>query len=208
MPSLMWTRTGTWRILLSRMGRSRRRKRMVGTTTIRLMPNLPPLPKPSNPRAPAKLSHRMARNSRKKRGKKANKKKRSKANGKAAAKPKSEEIKPHMLKSLRLEAYKNKEAHRRYMHYLRDNWEDSAKVTEVVRLLETIQETDEKTIIFSQWTGLLDMIECRIKYALNLRFCRYTGKMSRHARTRRCATLSRTRGTRSCLSPSGRATRG
>ncbi len=118
----------------------------------------------------------------KKRGKKASKKKRSKSNGKAAAKPKSEEIKPHMLKSLRLEAYKNKDAHRRYMHYLRDNWEDSAKVTEVIRLLETIQETDEKTIIFSQWTGLLDMIECRIKYALNLRFCRYTGKMSRNAR--------------------------
>ena len=104
----------------------------------------------------------------------------SKAEGKAKAKP--EEIKPHMLKQLRNDAYKNKEASRRYMHYLRDNWEDSAKVTEVVRLLEEIQQTDEKTIIFSQWTSLLDLIECQIKYKLHLRFCRYTGKMTRNHR--------------------------
>jgi SNF2 family DNA or RNA helicase len=110
-------------------------------------------------------------------------KKRSKAKDKAKAKPKADEIKPHMLKQLRTDADKNKEARRRYMHYLRDNWEDSAKVTQVVDLLEEIQETDEKTIIFSQWTGMLDMIECQIKYKLSgLRYCRYTGKMSRNQR--------------------------
>jgi SNF2 family DNA or RNA helicase len=110
-------------------------------------------------------------------------KKHSKAKDKAKAKPKADEIKPHMLKQLRTDADKNKEARRRYMHYLRDNWEDSAKVTQVVDLLEEIQETDEKTIIFSQWTGMLDMIECQIKYKLSgLRYCRYTGKMSRNQR--------------------------
>ncbi|KAL2130227.1 hypothetical protein VTI74DRAFT_6724 [Chaetomium olivicolor] len=101
---------------------------------------------------------------------------------KSKGKSKAEEVKPHMLKKLRTEAAKNKEARRRYMHYLRDNWEDSAKVTKVVELLTQIQETDEKTIIFSQWTALLDLVEVQIKYKLNLRYCRYTGDMSRNAR--------------------------
>jgi SNF2 family DNA or RNA helicase len=105
-------------------------------------------------------------------------KKKSKGEGKA----KAEEIKPHMLKQLRNDADRNKEARRRYMRYLRDNWEDSAKVTQVIELLKEIQETDEKTIIFSQWTTLLDMIECQIKDKLNIRYCRYTGKMSRNQR--------------------------
>jgi SNF2 family DNA or RNA helicase len=107
--------------------------------------------------------------------------KKDKKGSKAEAKPK-EEIKPHMLKQLRNEAEKNKEARRRYMHYLRDNWEDSAKVTQVIELLQQIQETNEKTIIFSQWTALLDMVECQIKEKLNIRYCRYTGKMSRNQR--------------------------
>ncbi|KAL2169713.1 hypothetical protein VTG60DRAFT_5766 [Thermothelomyces hinnuleus] len=109
-------------------------------------------------------------------------KQRRTAKEKATGKRKAEEIKPHMLKQLRNDADKNREARRRYMHYLRDNWEDSAKVTQVIELLREIQETDEKTIIFSQWTTLLDLIECQIKYKLNLRYCRYTGKMSRNQR--------------------------
>ncbi|KAL2262941.1 hypothetical protein VTK26DRAFT_8867 [Humicola hyalothermophila] len=106
----------------------------------------------------------------------------AKGKGKAKVKGESEEIKPHMLKKLRVEATKHKDARRRYMHYLRDNWEDSAKVTHVINLLEKIQESDEKTIIFSQWTALLDLIECQIKYKLRLRYCRYTGDMSRNQR--------------------------
>lgn len=109
-------------------------------------------------------------------------KKSRKAEGKAKAKSKAEKVEPHMLGKLRIEGKKNKEARRRYMHYLRDNWEDSAKVTKVIELLREIQETDEKTIIFSQWTALLDLIECQIKYNLRFRYCRYTGDMSRNQR--------------------------
>ncbi|KAM7217320.1 ATP-dependent helicase ULS1 [Rhypophila decipiens] len=86
------------------------------------------------------------------------------------------------LKVLRHEAGKNKEARRKYMRYLRDHWLDSAKVTKVLELLEEIQKTDEKTIIFSQWTTLLDLIECQIKYKLQAKYCRYTGGMSRKHR--------------------------
>lgn len=109
-------------------------------------------------------------------------KKSGRAKGKAKAKPKTEDIKPHMLGKLRIEGRKNKEARRRYMHYLRDNWEDSAKLTKVIELLREFQETDEKTIIFSQWTALLDLIECKIKYNLGFRYRRYTGDMSRNQR--------------------------
>ncbi|KAK0729991.1 SNF2 family N-terminal domain-containing protein [Lasiosphaeris hirsuta] len=97
-------------------------------------------------------------------------------------KGKAEKVEPHMLGTLRHEASKNKEARRRYMHYLRDNWEDSAKVTQVIELLKQIQETDEKTIIFSQWTSLLDLIESQVRYKLGIKYCRYTGGMSRPQR--------------------------
>lgn len=112
----------------------------------------------------------------KRRGKKA------KLNSIAKGKQKAGEVKPEMLKTLRHEAGNNREARRRYMRYLRDNWEDSAKVTKVLELLEEIQKTDEKTIIFSQWTSLLDLIECQIKYKLQAKYCRYTGGMSRKNR--------------------------
>ena len=114
--------------------------------------------------------------------KKKKKKKKKSIDKKNKGKKKAEEIKPQQLASLRQEANKNRDARRRYMHYLRDNWEDSAKVTKVVELLQKIQESDEKTIIFSQWTSLLDLIECQIKYKLDLKYCRYTGGMSRSHR--------------------------
>ncbi|KAK4162003.1 ATP-dependent helicase ULS1 [Cladorrhinum sp. PSN259] len=94
------------------------------------------------------------------------------------AKAKLEPVNPGQLRTLRQEAGSNKEARRRYMHYLKNNWEDSAKVTKVLDLLKEIQETGEKTIIFSQWTSLLDLIECQIKEKLGIRYSRYTGDMS------------------------------
>ncbi|KAL2269056.1 hypothetical protein VTJ83DRAFT_3902 [Remersonia thermophila] len=91
---------------------------------------------------------------------------------------------PANLKALRAEADKSKDARRAYMRYLRDNWQDSAKVTEAIKLLREVRDdTDEKVIVFSQWTGLLDLIECQIKDKLpGLHYCRYTGKMSRTQR--------------------------
>ncbi|KAK3987417.1 ATP-dependent helicase ULS1 [Cladorrhinum sp. PSN332] len=94
------------------------------------------------------------------------------------AKAKLEPVNPGQLRTLRQEAGSNKEARRRYMHYLKNNWEDSAKVTKVIDLLKEIQETEEKTIIFSQWTSLLDLIECQIKDKLGIRYSRYTGDMT------------------------------
>ncbi|KAL1871984.1 hypothetical protein VTK73DRAFT_1814 [Phialemonium thermophilum] len=120
----------------------------------------------------------------KKQTKKKKKKKKSKKDKKKSNKGKAKEddVKPHMLQTLRIEAQKNKEARRKYMHYLKKNWEPSAKVTKVMELLRDIEPTGEKTIIFSQWTSLLDLLEIPIKHELGIRYCRYDGGMSRSQR--------------------------
>ncbi|KAF4124468.1 Superfamily II DNA or RNA helicase, SNF2 family [Geosmithia morbida] len=115
--------------------------------------------------------------------KKKNKKKRGKGKGKDEA----EEVKPTMLKTLRKEAYKNRETYRKYMAYLRKTWLPSAKVTETMKLLRQIEDGvlsdgnhgPEKTIIFSQWTFLLDLLEVAMRHeGFSHRPQRYDGSMS------------------------------
>lgn len=93
-------------------------------------------------------------------------------------KKKEAEIKPHMLKSLRQDAGRNKNAHKKYMHYLKKIWEPSAKVTKCQEIIKDIQSTGEKTIIFSQWTLLLDLLEIPLKHELGVKYRRYDGSMS------------------------------
>ncbi|RYP55159.1 hypothetical protein DL768_000153 [Monosporascus sp. mg162] len=87
-------------------------------------------------------------------------------------------VKPHMLKQLRKEASKNKVAHKKYMRYLKEIWEPSAKVTKCKELIADIQSTGEKTIVFSQWTLLLDLLEIPLKHELGVKYRRYDGGMS------------------------------
>jgi SNF2 family DNA or RNA helicase len=118
-----------------------------------------------------------------KKAKKGGKARRSRRNKKdKKGKGKADEVKPHMLKTLRLEASKNREARRKYMRYLKKNWEPSAKTTKVCEILKEIEPSGEKTIIFSQWTALLDLLEIPIKYELGIKYCRYDGGMSRTQR--------------------------
>jgi SNF2 family DNA or RNA helicase len=84
--------------------------------------------------------------------------------GKGKAKDTASDVKPSMLKALRKEASKNRAAYKKYMAYLRKTWLPSVKSTECINLLKTIQETGEKTIVFSQWTLLLDLIEVGMKH--------------------------------------------
>ncbi len=93
-------------------------------------------------------------------------------------KKKEEAIKPHMLGDLRREARKNRAAHKKYMHYLKKIWEPSAKVTKCKDLIKEIQSTNEKTIVFSQWTLLLDLLEIPLKTELGVKYRRYDGSMS------------------------------
>lgn len=89
------------------------------------------------------------------------------------------DIKPSMLKALRLEARKSREAYRKYMTYLRQNWLPAAKVTECIRLLKEAEEQGRKSIVFSQWTLLLDLIEIGLEHAgFKNKPKRYDGGMS------------------------------
>ncbi|XP_044714561.1 zinc finger, c3HC4 type (RING finger) domain-containing protein [Hirsutella rhossiliensis] len=82
------------------------------------------------------------------------------------------------------EAIKNREAYKRYMRYLRKTWMPAAKVTECMNLLKKIQET-EKTIVFSQWTLLLDLLQVAMWHdKFKDKPERYDGSMSGEDRAR------------------------
>ena len=101
----------------------------------------------------------------------------------------AEGVKPGMLKSLRKASSKNQAAYKKYMAYLRKTWLPSAKVTECMKLLnefESSSSKDEpnKTIIFSQWTLLLDLLEVAMYHEGfgEETYRRYDGSMKTDAR--------------------------
>jgi SNF2 family DNA or RNA helicase len=77
-------------------------------------------------------------------------------------KGKKKEEKHFSLAMLKKEASKTKAGRRRYMKYLRKNWVSSAKVAKCVELLEQFQNNGKKTIIFSQFVSLLDLLQVPI----------------------------------------------
>ncbi|KAJ4409948.1 hypothetical protein N0V85_004033 [Neurospora sp. IMI 360204] len=115
------------------------------------------------------------------------KKRKVKSEGKRPAKVKPEERedwKPTVFDQLRKEANasRNQDARDRLLQYTWDHWQDSAKVTRVTELVDQFQQSNEKTIIFSQWTSHLDLIECSLKFKLKIKYHRYTGNMPRFQR--------------------------
>jgi SNF2 family DNA or RNA helicase len=109
---------------------------------------------------------------------KTKKKSKDKGKGKGKGKKKASDIKPSMLKTLRKEASKNRDAYKKYMRYLRKTWEPAAKVTACMDLLKQINETGEKTIVFSQWTLLLDLLQVAMSHEKLEKPERYDGSMS------------------------------
>jgi len=75
---------------------------------------------------------------------------------------------------------RSKEGHRRYMRYLKKNWVSSAKVDKCLEILRDT-EPEVKTIVFSQFTTLLDLLEIPIRQE-EWGFMRYDGSMSADAR--------------------------
>jgi hypothetical protein len=118
-------------------------------------------------------------------GKKKAKKHKSKRHTKgkrAEAKEKAKEpkVKHTSMAMLKKEAMRSKEGHRRYMRYLKKNWVSSAKVDKCLEILRDT-EPDIKTIVFSQFTTLLDLLEIPIRKE-EWGFMRYDGSMSAEAR--------------------------
>ncbi|KAI9649193.1 hypothetical protein NHQ30_001761 [Ciborinia camelliae] len=86
------------------------------------------------------------------------KEKRNKGKGK-----KVEKQKQHLsIAMMKKEASRSIEGHKKYMRYLRKNWQSSAKVDKCVELLEKFQAEGEKTIIFSQFVTFLDLLQVPI----------------------------------------------
>ncbi|TVY81741.1 putative ATP-dependent helicase [Lachnellula suecica] len=122
-----------------------------------------PKPKPNKSKKSAKRSAK---------GRKKDKK------GKGKEKEKKKHLSLAMLKS---EGSKSAEGKRRYMKYLRKNWQPSAKIDKCVELLEQFQEEGAKTIVFSQFVSLLDLLQVPIdqkKWGME----RYDGSMKGDAR--------------------------
>ncbi|KAF1831039.1 DNA repair protein rad5 [Decorospora gaudefroyi] len=100
-----------------------------------------------------------------------------KGKGKAPAKPRQ------TLAQLKKESLKSQAAKKRYIRRLNKTYVPSAKINRTVELLKEFRDIDpsEKTLIFSQFTSLLDLIEvplCREK----IRYQRYDGSMKMDAR--------------------------
>lgn len=108
--------------------------------------------------------------------KKTKKSRRGKAKGK-----KKEPVKT--LAVLKKEAQRNMKAKKRYLRRLRRDWVTSAKIEKTLEILRTIRDNDirEKTIIFSQFTSLLDLLEVPMDVE-GWNFRRYDGSMSANMR--------------------------
>ncbi|KAK5047543.1 hypothetical protein LTR84_006640 [Exophiala bonariae] len=88
---------------------------------------------------------------------------------------------PKTLAVLRKEGLKNKAAKRQYLRRLRKTFEPSAKTIKTVELLEEIKAKgqNEKTIIFSNFTSFLDLLEVPLYDHKDFRnYVRYDGSMS------------------------------
>nr|VDC69113.1 unnamed protein product [Brassica rapa] len=63
------------------------------------------------------------------------------------------------------------------------NWKESSKVSELIKCLEKIRMsgTGEKSIVFSQWTSFLDLLEIPLRRR-GIEFLRFDGKLAQKAR--------------------------
>ena len=92
---------------------------------------------------------------------KAKKPKKSKVKGKGKADGHVKKT----LAQLKAESHKNAKARRKYLRRLEKDWVTSAKIEKTLEILEAIQQgKGEKTIIFSQFTSLLDLLEIPIQH--------------------------------------------
>lgn len=108
-----------------------------------------------------------------------------KAKGKVKIKGKAKSKKGprKTLAQLKKEGARNVRARRQYLKRLEREWETSGKIEKVMEILHATQnrQENEKTIIFSQFTSLLDLLEIPISRQL-WGYKRYDGSMNSDAR--------------------------
>jgi SNF2 family DNA or RNA helicase len=106
-----------------------------------------------------------------------------KGKDKEKGKGKASSTKHLSLAQLRKEGLKNKAAKKRYLRRLEKNFQTSAKIEKTIELLDAIEGrgTNEKTIVFSQFTSLLDLLEVPLSRK-DVQYKRYDGSMKRNDR--------------------------
>lgn len=72
------------------------------------------------------------------------------------------------------------------------NWKESSKIMKLLQCLESIRKTGEKSIIFSQWTGFLDLLEIPLRRR-RIGFLRFDGKLAQKSRERVLKEFSESR---------------
>jgi SNF2 family DNA or RNA helicase len=114
-------------------------------------------------------------------------KRRSKGKGKS----RESSTKHLSLAQLRKEGLKNKAAKKRYLRRLEKNFQTSAKIEKAIELLDAIEArgTNEKTIVFSQFTSLLDLLEVPLS-GKDLQYKRYDGSMKPNEREQAVMTFT------------------
>ncbi|MCJ1353031.1 MAG: hypothetical protein MMC33_003015 [Icmadophila ericetorum] len=87
------------------------------------------------------------------------------------------------LAQLKAESRRNADARKAYLRRLEKDWETSAKIEKCMEILREIHDRGEgeKTIIFSQFTALLDLLEIAVMRE-DWGYHRYDGSMSSAAR--------------------------
>ncbi|KAL5119689.1 hypothetical protein ACEQ8H_002295 [Pleosporales sp. CAS-2024a] len=107
----------------------------------------------------------------------------SKNSRKLRSKGKARAQKKQTLAELKKESLRNKAAKAKYLRRLDRTWVPSAKTNEVIGLLTEIAKNDpsEKTLIFSQFASLLDLVEVPLLQQ-GFQYQRYDGSMSMEAR--------------------------
>ena len=123
----------------------------------------------------------------------------SKKSNKGKGKAKEAKRRKKTLADLKKEGMRNIKAKKRYLKRLEKDYIPSAKTEKVIELLRTIQERVdpetkqcEKTIVFSQFTSLLDLLEIPIA-AEGWHYTRFDGSMSARARDESVMTFSEKR---------------
>ncbi|KAK2972984.1 hypothetical protein RJ640_022041 [Escallonia rubra] len=72
------------------------------------------------------------------------------------------------------------------------NWKESSKVLKLLECLERVIQSGEKSIVFSQWTSFMDLLEIPLKRR-GIGFLRFDGKLSQKHRERVLKEFSETR---------------
>lgn len=98
-------------------------------------------------------------------------------------KGKAKDSKPKTLAELKKEGTRNAAAKRKYLKRLRRDWITSAKIDKTMEILRDIdaKSKTEKTIVFSQFTSLLDLMEVPVDRE-GWGYKRYDGSMSANLR--------------------------